>query len=181
MSGMMMAPSIPGIFLDRDNTLIVDRGYTYRREDFAWVPGAPAALKRFHDAGLPVFVVTNQGGVGLGIFTERDLQQFHGYLCAEAKRLGGKITDIAVCLHHPNATAPGFQTPCQCRKPAPGMLVQLAKRWRIDLARSVMIGDRQSDVDAGLRAGCHSYLFDGDDLDTLGQEVLARHFSHRAL
>jgi D-glycero-D-manno-heptose 1,7-bisphosphate phosphatase len=176
-----MTPTIPGIFLDRDNTLIVDRGYTHRVEDFAWIPGATAALKRFHDAGLPLFVVTNQGGVGLGIFTERDLHRFHRFLCAEVERHGAKITDIAVCLHHPNATTPSFQTPCLCRKPAPGMLVQLAERWQIDLARFVMIGDRQSDVQAGLGAGCHSYLFDGDNLDTLAQEVLARHFPHPAV
>src|SRR6266536_1475885 len=98
-----MRGSKPAVFLDRDNTLIVDRGYTYRIEDFAWVNGAPIALRRFHDAGLPILIVTNQSGVGLGIFNEQELQRFHHHLCSEAERHGAKISDIAFCVHHPMA------------------------------------------------------------------------------
>ena len=171
-----MAPPRPGIFLDRDNTLIVDHGYTFRIEEFAWVTGAPAAVRRFCEAGLEVFIVTNQGGVGLGMFSEQDLTRFHVHLGCEAERHGAKITDIAYCVHHPKATRPGFQTPCGCHKPEPGLLLSLAEKWRIDLAKSVMIGDKQSDVEAGRRAGCHSYLFDGTDLDVLSRWILDLHF-----
>src|SRR5262245_50252464 len=117
------------VILDRDGTLVVDRGYTYRIEDFAWVKGADAALRRLNRSGIPVFIATNQGGIGLGLFTEVAMQQFHSHLCAEAVRSGGKITDIAFCPHHPDATAPAYRTPCRCRKPAPGMILDLAEKW----------------------------------------------------
>jgi len=70
-----------------------------------------------------------------------------------------------------------MRTPCDCRKPAPGMLLELAAKWRIDLATSVMIGDRDSDVEAGRAAGCHAYLFDGADLSELAQQIIDRHFT----
>jgi D-glycero-D-manno-heptose 1,7-bisphosphate phosphatase len=93
-----MSFSKPAIFLDRDGTLVHDHGYTYRIEDFAWVTGAPTALRRFHDAGLNIFVVTNQGGIGLGVLTEQDLRRFHEHLCSEAIRAGSIIKDIAFCI-----------------------------------------------------------------------------------
>lgn len=166
----------PAVFLDRDGTLVIDHGYVHRIEDFAWVNGAEQALRRLHQLGIPVLVATNQGGVGLGLYTESDLRAFHSHLRTEAWRAGGNITDIAYCVHHPRANAVGYRTPCLCRKPAPGMLLDLAERWQIDLGRSVMIGDQQSDVDAGRAAGCQSYLFEGLDLDVLIQMVLCRHF-----
>lgn len=166
----------PAIFFDRDGTLTRDKGYTYRIGDFEWVTGAPAALRRFHDAGLDIFMVTNQGGIGLGIFTEQDLHRFHEHLCGEAIRAGSIIKDIAFCIHHPNARLPRLRTPCRCRKPEPGMLLDLASKWHVDLQRSVMIGDRQTDVEAGRSAGCHSYLFRSGDLDKLAREILKRHF-----
>ncbi|MDA7800035.1 HAD-IIIA family hydrolase, partial [Alphaproteobacteria bacterium] len=70
-------PQKPAIFLDRDNTLIRDDGYIFEIEKFAWINGAAAALKRFHQAGLPVFIVTNQGGIGRGIFTESEMHRFN--------------------------------------------------------------------------------------------------------
>jgi D-glycero-D-manno-heptose 1,7-bisphosphate phosphatase len=72
----------PSILLDRDNIIMIDYYYVYKIEDLAWVPGAITALKRFHDSGLDIFIVTNQGGVALGIFTERDMELFHQQLCA---------------------------------------------------------------------------------------------------
>jgi D-glycero-D-manno-heptose 1,7-bisphosphate phosphatase len=166
----------PGIFLDRDNTLVVDHGYTHRVADFVWMAGAAHALRRFHAAGLPIFVVTNQGGIALGLFNEEDLHLYHSHLRAEAVKIGSKITDIAFCPHHPAAIATASHGACCCRKPKPGMILQLAKTWGVALEDSVMIGDRQSDVETGARAGCHSYLFDGRNLDLLAREIMCRHF-----
>lgn len=173
--GKAMVSPKPAIFLDRDGTLVRDRGYTYRIEDFAWVTGAPEAIRKFHEAGFAIFVVTNQGGIGLGMFTEQDMHRFHSHLCIEAEKNGARITDIAFCMHHPNAIIPGHQTPCACRKPKPGMILGLASKWQIDLEQSILIGDKQSDVDAGVAAGCHTYRFDGDDLDALARKVLSIH------
>ena len=166
----------PAIFLDRDNTLTVDEGYNFKISKFQWVRGAAPALKAFHDAGIPVFVVTNQGGIGRGLFTIEDMQNFHQHLLMMTQSIGGKIEDIAYCPHHPLAVTEQLKTPCRCRKPEPGMLLDLAEKWRLDLRRSVMVGDRSNDVEAGQRAGCHSYLFDTGDLHSLAQHIITTHF-----
>lgn len=172
------ADKIPAVFLDRDNTLNVDHGYTHQVGDFAWVPGARRALALFHERGIPCFLVTNQGGIGRGLFSIADMTAFNNHLCREAERAGGKITDIAYCGHHPRATDQAWLTPCPNRKPEPGMILELAGKWNIDLDASVMIGDRDSDVAAGRAAGCHAYKFDGTDLAALARHVLDRHFGH---
>ena len=165
------------VFLDRDNTLNIDHGYTWRTDDFAWVHGAPQALALFHRHEIPCFVVTNQGGIGREFFTEEQMRVFNDHLCSEAKKEGGLITDVAFCSHHPEAVRAELRTPSDHRKPAPGMILSLAKKWNLELSASVMIGDKQSDVEAGQAAGCHAYLFDGGDLECLARDVVERHFS----
>ena len=175
----MRAPARRGaVFLDRDQTLNVDHGYTHRVEDFAWMPGAPDALRLFHTHGIACFIVTNQGGIGREFYTVAQMQAFNDHLVAQAGMAGGHIADIAHCPHHPDAPTAAMRTPCTCRKPEPGMLLALAAKWHIDLAASVMIGDRDSDVAAGHAAGCHAYLFDGSDLASLARQVIDRHFSN---
>lgn len=169
----------PAIFLDRDNTLTVDAGHNFEIAKFQWVTGAPLALKAFHNAKVPVFIVTNQGGIGRGLFTVKDMQLFNRHLKMMTQSIGGKITDIAYCPHHPLAITKKLRTPCRCRKPEPGLLFDLAKKWRLDLSRSVMVGDRITDVEAGQRAGCYSYLFQEDSLHNLAQQIIKTHFSSR--
>ena len=166
----------PAVFLDRDNTLTIDEGNTFKIEKFQWVRGAQLALSAFKKQGIPVFIVTNQGGIGRGIFTLDDMRLFHQHLRKMAQLVGGEIKDIAYCPHHPLAVTKALKTPCRCRKPEPGLFFDLARKWRLDLCQSVMIGDRCSDVAAGQRAGCHSYLFDGHDLNQLAQQIIATHF-----
>ena len=174
------AGKIPAVFLDRDSTLNVDHGYTHRVEDFAWIPGAPQALALFHEYGLACFVVTNQGGIGKGLFSVEEMTEFNEHLCREAERAGGRITDIAWCSHHPQAVDEALRAPSSRRKPEPGMILDLAEKWNINLGASVMIGDSDSDVVAGKAAGCHAYRFDGTDLATLAGHVLVQHFGHPA-
>lgn len=167
----------PAIFLDRDNTLIHDDGYIFEIKKFLWINGAAAALKRFHNANIPVFIVTNQGGIGRGIFSEHQMHHFNNHLAAAARKAGGFITDIAFCPHHPLSPDPTMAKACRCRKPEPGLLFDLAKKWHIDLGASVMIGDRESDVEAGQRAGTHAYLFNQNNLDDLAKKVMSTHFT----
>ncbi len=169
----------PAIFLDRDNTLVHDDGYIYKIDKFMWINGAQAALKRFHSANIPVFIVTNQGGIGRGIFNEDQMHQFNHHLIDSASKAGGLITDIAFCPHHPLSIDPAMAAACRCRKPEPGLLFDLAKKWQIDLAASVMIGDRDSDVKAGERAGMNAYLFNQKNLDDLAKQVLFNHFPNQ--
>ena len=164
------------LFVDRDNTLTYDTGYTFRVEDFAWKPGAIKGLKAFAEAGFLLFIITNQGGIGRGFFTEDDMHFFHDRLCIEAANAGAPISDIAFCPHHPKAIIPNLQGPCACRKPKPGMILRLAKKWHVDRSQSVVIGDKQSDLAAGHRAGCHSYLLEDEArLDKLAARLLLIH------
>jgi D-glycero-D-manno-heptose 1,7-bisphosphate phosphatase len=169
-------PLKPAIFLDRDNTLIHDDGYVFQIEKFTWINGATDALKRFYDANVPVFIVTNQGGIGRGMFSEDQMHHFNNHLIAAAKEAGGFITDIAFCPHHPLSPNPSMAIACRCRKPEPGLLFELAQKWQIDLSASVMIGDRDSDVQAGQRAGTHAYRFTQNNLDDLAKRVMSTHF-----
>lgn len=152
----------PAIFLDRDDTLIVDTGYMYAPEEFQWRQGAEEALRLFYERGLPVFVITNQGGIAREFFTLAQMHIFHEHLKNEARKAGGGIADIAYCPHHPLSVSDAMRTPCSCRKPAAGMIYDLAKKWSIDLKHSVVIGDRQTDIEAGERAGCHTFLLRKD-------------------
>ena len=152
----------PAVFLDRDDTILVDTGYMYKLDDFAWRQGAEDSLRLFHQLGLPIFLITNQGGIGRGFFTEAQMHAFHNKLVAEARILGTEIKDIAFCPHHPLAVSKELRTPCKCRKPKPGMILALAKKWQIDLRRSLVIGDRPSDIEAGQAAGCASFIVGPD-------------------
>lgn len=166
----------PAIFFDRDNTLTIDKGYCHKIEDFSWMPEVEAALQQLHQAEIPIFIVTNQGGIAQQIFSHNDMTAFHHHLCKQAIAAGSYITDIAYCPHHPKATDPAART-CECRKPAPTMLQQLATKWDISLAHSVMIGDRSSDILAGQYAGCHSYLYEPhSDMTRFLAPIIAAHF-----
>ena len=104
------AGKIKAVFLDRDSTLNVDHGYTHKVEDFAWMPGASEALALFHRHGVACFIVTNQGGIGKGLYSEANMVTFNNHLCHEAERAGGRITDIAFCASHPDAHERGTES-----------------------------------------------------------------------
>ena len=127
------------------------------------MPDAGAALKMAHQAKIRLFVVTNQGGIGLGLYDEAAMRRFHEAMCQAINAAGGAITDIAFCPHHPDAPAPEMRS-CTCRKPQAGMLLDLASRHDIDLKKSVLIGDRDTDIEAAKNAGCLGILYAGGSL-----------------
>ena len=149
-------------FLDRDGTLNVEVDYLYRCEDFALIDGALEAVRRIHEAGFLAVVVSNQAGIARGKYTLNDVKKLEKYMC----EVMGKADPMAVpdgfyyCPHHPSkGTVPELVKECSCRKPSPGMLLQAQKELKIDLASSYMIGDKLSDVEAGIRAGCRESIF----------------------
>ena len=148
--------TIGAVFFDRDDTLVRDTGYMYKIADFQWMDGAVSALQRLHIENIPIFIATNQGGIGKGLFTLTQMHAFHDHLLQQAQAENIQITDIAFCPHHPDAVTAELAQPCRCRKPEAGMLESLAQKWQIDLSASVMIGDKLSDIEAGQRAGCHA-------------------------
>ncbi len=166
----------PALFLDRDGVINIDHGYPYRVEDFDFMPDAGEAIKFAHDCGVPIFVVTNQGGIGLGYFDMAAVHRFHAHMRECITAIGGQIMDIAICSHHPDAIDPAMRI-CSCRKPKPGMILDLAHRHHIDLNRSVMIGDRDTDMAAAYAAGCRGILYSGGSLLPIMKEAV-NHLNH---
>jgi len=149
----LRGPGRRAVFLDRDGTINIDRGYVYRAEEFELIPGATEAIRRLRDAGFLVIVVTNQAGIARGLYGEADVHALHRHLDDLLKRAGTTVDAYFYCPHHPEKGAEPYRRECACRKPLPGMLHQAAVDFNIDLGRSYLVGDKLSDVLAGLAAG----------------------------
>jgi D-glycero-D-manno-heptose 1,7-bisphosphate phosphatase len=145
------------VFLDRDGTINHEKEYLYRIEEFEFVPGAPEAIRMLNEAGYVVVVVTNQSGVARGYYTEEDVETLHRFISQQLERFGAFVDAWLYCPHHPSGKG-SYSLPCSCRKPLPGMLLEAAHRFGIDLDQSVMIGDKAVDIDAGRAAGCRPIL-----------------------
>ncbi|HEU4962643.1 MAG TPA: HAD family hydrolase [Bacilli bacterium] len=134
------------VFLDRDGVINDHVRYVNTPADLILFPGVGKAIRKLNDAGFKVFVVTNQGGVGLGFMKEEALHRIHDKMEAELKKDGAILDEIAYCAHKPKAG-------CACRKPEPKMILDLADKYDIDVKRSYMVGDRDFDIQAGRKAG----------------------------
>jgi len=139
----------PWVFLDRDGTLIEDREYAHALADYAPLPGAYEAVRELRAAGFGAAVVTNQSGIGRGLFSEADFARFQAHLLADFAAHGAALDASYHCPHRPDEG-------CDCRKPRAGLLLRAAREHAIDLARSWVIGDKESDVALALGAGCRA-------------------------
>ena len=148
----------PAIILDRDGTLCRDAVYMSRFEDFEPLPGVDAALRLLQDAGYRLFVATNQSGVARGMFPLSTVESINNQIRDYFLERGVNIEDFAVCPHHPEGTVPEYTRECDCRKPGPGLLFDLARKHDLDLSQSFMVGDMLRDVQAGLAAGTEAVL-----------------------
>ena len=155
----------PAIFLDRDGVLNEDQGYVHRWEDFRWIEGAREAVAAFNRAGWLVIVVTNQSGVGRGYYTEADMHALHARMVVELAEAGARIDAFYFCPQHPEAAEAAYRHPDPPdRKPNPGMILRAIAEWPIDPERSVLVGDKDSDMEAAQRAGVRAFRFRGGDL-----------------
>jgi D-glycero-D-manno-heptose 1,7-bisphosphate phosphatase len=150
--------SRPAVFLDRDGTLIEERGYLERVKDLAVFPWTGDALRLLRRAGFATIVITNQSAIARGLIDEAFLQEIHRTLDARLASSGGGIDRYYFCPHFPAATIDRYRQTCDCRKPLPGMIVQACRDMSLDPARSVMIGDRWLDVACGHAAGTRTVL-----------------------
>ena len=135
-------------FLDRDGVINIDYGYVGSIDRFEFNEGIFELLKLLQKKGYQLFVVTNQSGIARGYYTENDFHSLMEWMKDELKKREIKIIDYEFCPHHPDITGE-----CECRKPKPGMILNLAKKYNIDLANSIMIGDNLSDIEAAKNAG----------------------------
>jgi D-glycero-D-manno-heptose 1,7-bisphosphate phosphatase len=164
----------PAVFFDRDGVLNEDDGYAFEPSKIRWIRGAPEAIRAVNQSGYLAFVVTNQSGVARGFYTERQVQALHGWMAQQLAETGARIDEFAYCPHHPEGTIAEYRQACICRKPQPGMINELAKRHSVDVHRSILIGDKQSDLEAAAAAGVAGHMFQGPDLRSFVVSLLAQ-------
>ena len=150
----------PALIMDRDGVVNKDVGYAFRAEQIEWVDGIFDVVKEANDKGLYVFVVTNQAGVARGLYDEDAVRSLHAWMNQQFRARGAHIDDFAYCPHHPTEGHGHYRQVCNCRKPGPGMILDLAQRWPIDLARSILVGDKDSDLQAARNAGIAGILYE---------------------
>ncbi|MBX6313276.1 MAG: HAD family hydrolase, partial [Isosphaeraceae bacterium] len=148
------------VFLDKDGTLIEDVPYNVDPDLIRLAPGAAEGLTRLWAAGYRLVVISNQAGVARGLFPEEALAAVEKRLRDLMAGLGVPLAGFYYCPHHPEGTVVGYAVACDCRKPAPGLILRAAREQGIDLTRSWFIGDILHDIEAGRRAGCRTILID---------------------
>ena len=163
----------PAVFFDRDGTLTVDTGYVHRPERLTFVAGAVAAVKRVNDLGYFAFLVTNQSGIARGYYTEADMHAFHAHLQRQLQAAGAHLDDIRYCPYLADAPVAAYARNSDWRKPAPGMLLDLMRAWPVIPEQSLVVGDKDIDMQAAQAAGLRGLRFHGGNLD----ELLAPHLA----
>ena len=146
------------IFVDKDGTLVKDVAYNVDPALIELVPDAVRAVQQWNRAGYLVIVISNQSGVAKGYFDEAALREAMIHLCLLLRDQGAIIDDFYYCPHHTEGVVKQYAVPCDCRKPAPGLILRAMRKWDIDPVKSWMIGDILNDVEAGRRAGCRTIL-----------------------
>jgi mannose-1-phosphate guanylyltransferase/phosphomannomutase len=147
------------VFLDRDGTLNEDVGLVSRVEQLQLIPGVAKALRSLKDAGALLLLITNQPVVARNLVTEEELIVIHDRLQELLRAEGAELDGIFYCphhpeTHHPEASDPIYRRECECRKPKPGLVLEAAKTFNVDMSSSYFIGDSTRDIAAALSAGC---------------------------
>lgn len=152
-------PKKKALFLDRDGVINHDNGYTYRIEDFVFIDGIFDLCRAAIKAGYIIIVVTNQAGIGRGYYSEEDFWKLTKWMCERFEQEGVPITEVFYCPYHPEYGIGEYKKDSFDRKPNPGMILKAAEKYNIDLGHSIMIGDKESDIQAASKAGigvmCH--------------------------
>lgn len=159
-------PAEPGhreaLLLDRDGVINTDRTYVARRADFEWRPGIFDLVAIAAQHHVPIVVVTNQTGIGRGLYTQDDFDRLTEWMCEVFASRGTPIAKVYHCPYHPDAVVPALRAAHPWRKPEPGMLLAAQRDLGLDLGRSVMVGDQWSDIVAATRAGVGTAVLVGE-------------------
>lgn len=144
---------LPALFLDRDGVINVDHHYVSQPDAFVVIPGVFDVLRRAQALGYALIVVTNQSGIARGYFTHDAYRTLERHMRAVFAAEGIVFTGIYHCPHHPDGSVAEYARACDCRKPAPGMILEAAREHDIDVAASIMVGDKDSDIASARAAG----------------------------
>jgi len=136
------------LFIDRDGVINVDKVHVFKTDQVEFTEGIFELCRRYSDAGYMIIVITNQAGIAKGLYSEDDFQVLMSWMANEFENNGIKIGGIYHCPHHPDFT--GY---CSCRKPEPGMILKAMAEFSLEIKSCVLIGDTESDIEAGRRAG----------------------------
>lgn len=140
-------------FLDRDGVINKEIEYLHRIKDFEYTNNCRSGLKLLIKNGYSLVIVTNQAGISKGLYTTNDYQKLTDWMVNDLKLHGITFLDILYCPHHPKGVVPKYTKTCSCRKPLPGMFFNARNKFSIHMKSSIVIGDKESDVQAGLSAG----------------------------
>jgi D-glycero-D-manno-heptose 1,7-bisphosphate phosphatase len=151
--GNAARPLRPGLFLDRDGVINVDTNFLYRPEECRLIDGIAGLVHTANQLGYVTCVITNQSGIGRGLFTEADFHRLMEYMSLKLLEQDARLDAVYFSPYHPLHGVGHYMRESDCRKPAPGMLLRAAEEHGIDLARSVLVGDRCTDLEAGNAAG----------------------------
>lgn len=171
---MTQPPRRHAVIFDRDGVLNVDTGYAFDPARLEWMPGARAAVARVNRAGAVAVIATNQSGIGRGYYTEDQMHAFHAEMIRQLEASGAKIDKVYFAPHHEAAAEDRYRVADHPdRKPNPGMLLAALADFGIEAKDAIMIGDKESDMEAARRAGVEGFLYKGGDLDLFVAERLA--------
>ncbi len=145
--------SVAAVFLDRDGVINYEKEYVGRIEDFDFIPGVPQALKKIQSLGFVLFIITNQAGIARGYYSEKDFDILTHHMLDRLMDFGVEVKKVYYCPHHPVHGKEEYKIDCTCRKPSPGMILKAIDEFQVDISRSVLIGDKLSDLEAGKQAG----------------------------
>lgn len=160
--------SRPALFLDRDGVVNVEKNYLHKVDDFEFIDGIFTLCKKYQDLGYLIVVVTNQSGIARGYYSEDDFRVLTEWMVDAFNKEGISIEDVYHCPHHPDISGA-----CSCRKPEPGMLLEAAQKYNIDLKHSLLVGDSERDITAAHRAGVEeTYLFSPDAESSAATKII---------
>ncbi len=146
------------LFLDRDGVINIEKDYLYKIEEFEFIDGIFELCKHYQDLGYIIIIVTNQSGIARKYYSEVDFNNLTSWMVSEFLKNNIEIKKVYFCPHHPDITGR-----CECRKPHPKMLLDASNEFDIDMKNSIIIGDKERDIEAGINAGLkESYLLNED-------------------
>ncbi len=170
------------VFLDRDGVINVDNGYVAKVDDFEFIEGVIEACQKLKEKGYLLVVITNQSGIARGYFSEEQFHTLTEWMDWSLADRGVDLDGIYYCPHHAEKGIGEFKVDCDCRKPKPGMLLSAVEELNIDVSKSVLVGDKVSDIQAGIAAGVKTnYLVKtGKEITAEGQELATAVFDDLA-